>query len=266
MRTQYFNEDEYHTQKTVRKKGIFGTLKSSRFVFLIRFAGVVLRSRRMVKKGIYGRHEWSETSMEVLRIVEKSGGLFHITGFDNIRDLNEPVVFVSNHMSTLETMVFPCLIAPFMDATFVVKDNLVDHPVFGPIMRSRNPIVVSRENSRRDLMEVINKGGELLKDNISVMIFPQSTRRTYLKLDEFNSLGVKLASKNGVKVVPMAIKTDYWQNGKVVKDLGPFDRNQQIHITFGKPVDTSEDAREAHKMVLNFIVPRLKSWGVEVVE
>lgn len=220
----------------------------------------------MVKRGSYGRHEWSETSLEVLRIVENSGGVFHITGFDNIRDLNEPVVFISNHMSTLETMVFPSLIAPFMDATFVVKDNLVENRVFGPIIGSRNPIVVSRENSRKDLMEVINKGAELLKNNISVIIFPQSTRRTYLKLSEFNSLGVKLASKNGVKVVPVAIKTDYWQNGKVVKDLGPFDRNQPIHITFGEAVDTSEDAREAHETVLKFIVPHLKSWGVEVIE
>ncbi|MCD4769392.1 MAG: 1-acyl-sn-glycerol-3-phosphate acyltransferase [Bacteroidales bacterium] len=247
-------------------KGLFNLLKSSRFVFLIRFAGVVFRSRRLVFRGKYDRHQWSETSMDVLRLVEDSGGHFHITGFDNIRDLNEPVVFVSNHMSTLDSMVFPSLIAPFMDATFIVKDNLVDHPFFGPIMRSRNPIVVSRENSRRDLMEVINKGGESLKDNISVVVFPQSTRRTYLKLNEFNSLGVKLASKNRVKVVPMAIKTDYWRNGKVIKDLGQFDREQPIHIAFGKPVDTLPDAREAHKMVLNFIVSRLKSWGVEVVE
>lgn len=37
-----------------------------------------------------------------------------------------PVVFVSNHMSTLETFVFPCIIAPVMKVTFVVKDSLVN--------------------------------------------------------------------------------------------------------------------------------------------
>lgn len=266
MRTQYFNGDEYNTPDQERKGGICEAIKRSRFIFIISFAIQVFRSRRTAIKKKYDREQWAGSSINIMKLLENSGGRFHISGFDNIRDLNEPLVFISNHMSTLETMVFPGLIAPIMDVTFIVKDNLVNHPIFGPVMRARNPIVVSRENSRSDLMEVINKGSEFLMDNTSVIVFPQSSRRDYFKVSGFNSLGVKLASKNKVRVVPMAIKTDYWQNGKMIKDLGPFDRDQPINIVFGKPIDTARNPREAHKIVVEFIVKWLNKWGVRVEE
>ena len=73
-------------------------------------------------------------------------------------------------------------------------------------MRSRNPIVVGRTDPRKDFETVMNGGAERLKNGISIIIFPQSTRSLDFKPEEFNSLGVKLAKKAGVQVVPVAIK------------------------------------------------------------
>ena len=52
------------------------------------------------------------------------------------------------------------------------------------------------------------------------------------KPEEFNSIGVKLAKKAGVPVVPVAIKTDFWGNGRIIKELGPIDNKKTIHIKF----------------------------------
>ena len=89
-------------------------------------------------------------------------------------------------------------------------------------MRSRNPIVVGRTDPRKDLEAVMNGGVELLKNGISIVIFPQSTRSVEFKPEEFNSLGVKLAKKAGVDVVPIALKTDFWGNGKLIKEAWPY--------------------------------------------
>ncbi len=264
---QYFTENSYQTDVSDSSSGFFGRLQRSGLVLYAGLFRIVLRSRKLVLNGKYDSKEWVRSSIDIMRLLERSGGLFNVGGFDKIRNINEPVVFVSNHMSTLETLVFPCLIVPFLDATFVVKDSLVRFPLFGTIMRSVNPVVVSRDNSKNDLLTVLNKGSELLKSGISIIVFPQSTRRPYLKIDEFNSLGVKLAKKNKVKLVPVAIKTDYWKKGKLVSELGGLDRkNSNIYIEFGEPMDIEDSGKETHRKVIDFISNRLRSWNAMVIE
>jgi 1-acyl-sn-glycerol-3-phosphate acyltransferase len=212
-------------------------------------------------KGLYDKAAWIDSSLDILHLIERCGGKFHITGLDHMREVKGPAVYISNHMSTLETMVFPGIIAPFREVTFVVKDSLVKHPFFGAVMRSRNPIVVSRANSREDLMIVLNKGMELLAKGISVVIFPQSTRNAEFNPAEFNSLGVKLAGRAGVPVVPVAIKTDFWENGRIFKDLGPISRNKPVYIEFHSPLSVKGNGKEENEKIIDFISSKLKSWG-----
>jgi 1-acyl-sn-glycerol-3-phosphate acyltransferase len=105
------------------------------------------------------------------------------------------------------------------------------------------------------------KGGmDKLRSGISVIIFPQSTRSLDFKPEEFNSLGVKLAKKAGVQVVPVAIRTDFWGNGKYIKELGPIDRHKPIHIKFGEPFSISGNGREEHQKIIDFIKSSLEEW------
>jgi 1-acyl-sn-glycerol-3-phosphate acyltransferase len=159
-------------------------------------------------------------------------------------------------------MVFPGIIAPNKKLTYVVKESLVGHKIFGPVMRSRDPIVVSRENSREDLVEVMTKGLRLLSQGWSIVIFPQSTRRSQFKPEEFNSLGVKLAAKAGVPVVPIAIKTDFWLNGKFIKDLGPLDRSKPVFIRFGEPMEIKGNGKEENQAIIRFIQSNLEAWNL----
>ena len=164
-------------------------------------------------------------------------------------------------MSTLETMILPCIIAPFWDVTFVVKESLVTHPFFGPVMRSRDPIVVSRVNKREDFKTVMKRGQEILVNGRSIIIFPQSTRKQEFNPEEFNSLGVKLAKAAGVQVVPIALKTDFWKNGKHLKDLGPIDRSKPIYFDFGKPFSVAGSGKVENQKIIEFITENLKKWN-----
>jgi 1-acyl-sn-glycerol-3-phosphate acyltransferase len=261
MHKGYFESFTYNTPQR-KKLNLWERFRlDNRLYFTIKYANIVLKSRREARKGIYGDKEWADSSIYIFRFIEKTGGEFHITGMENIARDNEPVVFIGNHMSTLETMVLPGLISPLRKVTFVVKESLVKHPLFGDVMRSRDPIVVGRTDPRKDFETVMAGGLELLRKGVSIIIFPQSTRSLEFKPEEFNSLGVKLAKKAGVKVVPLALKTDFWGNGKFIKELGPIDRYKPIYFKFGEPFPVSGTGKEENQKIIDYIQASLREWS-----
>ncbi|ODA38993.1 lysophospholipid acyltransferase family protein [Desulfosporosinus sp. BG] len=261
MKKGFFSTDSYHTKDNTPRLLLDRLMLNTRLYFMGKYFSIVLKSRRVVLKGQYDTKAWASSSYDVFKLIEGCGGRFHITGLKNLHKCQGPVVFISNHMSTLETMVFPCIIAPQMDVTFVVKESLVKHPFFGPIMRSRNPIVVSRSNSREDFQTVMKTGQKLLEEGTSIIIFPQSTRTVEFRPKEFNSLGVKLARSAKVQVIPVAIKTDFWGNDKYLKDLGPIDRSKPIHMAFGEPLSIKGSGKEENEAIIEFISSHLVKWN-----
>ncbi|TGE31567.1 1-acyl-sn-glycerol-3-phosphate acyltransferase [Desulfosporosinus sp. Sb-LF] len=254
-------KDSYHTKENTPRLFIDRLMVNARLFFMSKYFSIVLKSRSLALKDQYDTQAWALSSYDVFKLIEGCGGRFHITGLENLHKCQGPVVFISNHMSTLETMVFPCIIAPLMNVTFVVKDSLVKHPFFGPIMRARNPIVVSRQNSRADFQIVMKQGQELLSNGISIIVFPQNTRTVEFVPKEFNTLGVKLANNAKVQVVPIAIKTDFWGNGKYLKDLGPINRRKPIHMAFGEPLSINGTGKEENKAIIEFISSHLEKWN-----
>ena len=131
-------------------------------------------------------------------------------------------------------------------------------------MRARKPIIVSRTNSRDDFKKVMTEGPELLAKGISIVVFPQSTRKDEFIPSEFNSLGVKLAMAANVKLIPVAVKTDFWGHGKYLKDLGPIHRNKPIYMDFGKPMEVTGSGKAEHEKIIEFISSSLTNWGGKV--
>jgi 1-acyl-sn-glycerol-3-phosphate acyltransferase len=260
MQKGYFDSNNYYSPEKKTLSIVDKIRLDSRIYFTLKYASVVLRTRKEAIRKVYNTKAWTDSSFEILRLIEKTGGIFHITGMENITRSPGSVLFISNHMSTLETMILPSIIGPHKELTFVVKESLVKHPLFGDVMRSRNPVVVGRTDPRKDLEAVMNGGVDLLNNGISIVIFPQSTRSVEFKPEEFNSLGVKLAKKAGVEVVPIALKTDFWDNGKLIKELGPLDHHKQIHIKFGEPMKITGNGKEENQRIIDFIKSSLEEW------
>jgi len=260
MEYGYFRSESYNTPEK-DNPDIWDRLRSdSLLYFTLKYAGIVLKTRKQAIRKNYDTKAWSDSSYFIFRFIEKSGGRFNITGMENIKKPEGPVLFISNHMSTLETMILPCIIAPHKELTFVVKESLVKHPLFKDVMLSRKPIVVGRSDPRRDLEAVMNGGAELLAKGTSIVIFPQSTRNLEFKPEEFNSLGVKLAKKAGVPVVPIALKTDFWGNGRFIRELGPLDHTKTIHFKFGEPFMVTGNGKDDNNRIIDFIQSSLEEW------
>jgi 1-acyl-sn-glycerol-3-phosphate acyltransferase len=254
---------EYHTPPDTPRCTGDRLFLGTRFYFMGRFTGMAFSTKRAALEGRYDTRYWVSSSLEVVRLIESCGGRFHITGLDNIRQTPGPVVFLSNHMSTLENMVFPGIIQPLKSITFVVKRELVNHWIFGPVMRSREPIALSRSNPRADFALLMEQGLELLSRGQSMVIFPQSTRRVDFIPEEFNTIGIKLAARAGVPVIPVAIKTDFWEHGRFTKYLGSIHRRRPVYIKFGEPIPVKGNGKEEHQKVLDFIAGNLEKWKSE---
>ncbi len=260
MRSEITANNEYHTPENTSHLLLDRITFCTRFVFTGLFLRTVFRSRSLARKGVYDAQHWIQSSHDIFTDVERVGGRIQVTGLDHIRNCPGPVIFLSNHMSTLETMILPGIIQPLADVTFVVKEALVKHWAFRDVMLSRKPIVLSRSNPREDLLIVMKQGAERLKNGISVIIFPQSTRRIEFRPAEFNSLGTKLAARTGTWVIPTAVKTDFWGFGRFSSYLGPIDRKKPVHIAFGEPIKVTGTGKEEHQQVIDFISGCLEQW------
>ncbi len=230
-------------------------------VFYVRIFPIIFRAAAKAKRGQYDDAEWERGSFATLQALEAAGARFDVSGLEQVAALDGPCVFIGNHMSTLETFILPVILLPFKKITFVVKQSLMDYPVFGHVMRSRDPIAVGRTNPREDLKAVLEGGAERLSKGISLVIFPQTTRVPEFDPKQFNTMGVKLAKRAAAPVIPFALKTDAWGNGRLVKDFGRIDPSKTIHFAFGPPLRLQDRGAEEHEAIIRFVADHLKVWG-----
>ena len=251
---------ENNKYRTINKKISLISKFFPSFIFYIDMLNVVFRSSSLAKRNIYKDAEWSKESYNIMKALEKVGVEINITGVENIKNLGTACVFVGNHMSVLETFVLAAIISPYRKFTFVIKESLIKYPVFKHVMISRDPIVVGRENPRQDLATVLLEGEEKLSQDTSIFIFPQRTRTKGFNPDEFNTIGVKLAKRAGVPVLPVAIKTDAWGHGTLIKDFGRIFPNKKVYFAFGEPMKITGNGQEQHKRSIEFIQQNIKNW------
>ncbi len=251
-------KDEYISPK-IKSKKLFPSL----YYYLFHLIRIVFYSNRQAKKNIYDDINWVNSSIDIVKSLEKTGVRLHVTGLDNIRKAAGPVIFVSNHMSILETFAFPAFIHQHKKIVYIMKEELTTFPLFGPVSKARDPIVVGRENPREDLIKVLEQGAEKIKNGKSIMIFPQRTRSKNFSPTSFNTLGIKLAKRNNVPVIPIAILTDAWGNGKILKDFGKIDPSKPVYFSFGEPIRIIGNGNEEHEKVINFIKNQFTKWGRE---
>jgi 1-acyl-sn-glycerol-3-phosphate acyltransferase len=250
-------DGEYHTRA---RKPLLPARMFPSLAFYLRLVYLIFSNAVLAKYGKFNGKRWTASSLNVLRGLEGVGVRFTIEGLDHVARLEGPKVFIGNHMSMLETLVLPVMLRPLGPVTFVIKESLLDYPVFKHIMRSRHPIAVTRTNPRQDLKTVLEEGAEKLASGMSIVVFPQTTRTHSFDPEEMSTIGVKLAKRSGAPVIPVALQTSCWQNGKRLKDFGPIDPAKPACFAFGEPLYVAGKGDEEHHQVNVFIEECLKRW------
>lgn len=252
--------DEQGNYHTPPRRVFFLARRLPSLFYYTEFLTYVFRYSGRAKRGAYGAEEWWYSSLLALQGLEKVGVQVEVTGANYLYQVEGPCVFIANHMSTLETICLPAVIEPYKACTFIVKRGIAEYPVFKHIILSRDPIVVDRTNPREDLQVVLEEGGKALAKGRSVVVFPQTTRTLTLEPEHFNSIGIKLAKRANVPVIPLALKTDAWGIGTLVKEFGRIDPTQKVHMAFGPPITIEGRGATEHKQIIEFIQQRLQAW------
>lgn len=242
-----------------RAKGIFTTLGFTWSVF-----SVFPKCSLWETFGRLTTDKWAHFCFESVRKAEKYGTPVYAEGWNNRRDYQGPVVYLCNHMSTLETVLTPFLLLTYGPFNVVVKASLSHLPGLEKAAAHMGLIPIGRKNPREDLMTIFNVGGERIQRGESVLIFAQGTRQPVFARKGWSSIGAKLAEKAGVPVIPLAVKTDIEPTrpgGKGwFKDFGTVDPAQEIRMACG-PVLTGT-AREMHAASFDWIRTKLDAWGL----
>ena len=146
------------------------------------------------------------TSTFGTKIVEQFGCDLHVQGEENI-PVNGPVVMMLNHQSYAD---IPIMFAVFRKYQFgfVAKQYLAKAPIVGKWMPRIRSVFIENDDPR-EALKAISQGVEYIKDGFSLAICPEGTRSKSSTVGPFMKGAIKLATKPGVPIVPVAINGTY---------------------------------------------------------
>jgi 1-acyl-sn-glycerol-3-phosphate acyltransferase len=264
--TSFLKSGSYSTAENTPRSRFERCLGWSDWYAYSQMTRICLSGGYNARAGQFDNAIWRDHGLKSLEVLEGCGGRVEVDGMDHVSGLKGPAVFVGNHMSILDTLAGPAMVLVYQPVCVVIKSSLLKYPGLGDVLRFTKAINVNRVSAKEDLHRVLQQGEERLKEGISVMLFPQATRELSFNPQAFKSLGAKLAARAGVPLVPLALKTDMWGIGKVIRDFGRLDRSKVVRFRFGPAVPVEGNGKDAHRQTVDFMTRTLASWQIPTTE
>ncbi|MFL0797693.1 MAG: 1-acyl-sn-glycerol-3-phosphate acyltransferase [Cellvibrionaceae bacterium] len=213
---------------TVVPYGIFGPTVCRLLPFKVRFPMLV---------------SWNRLVIFLLRVI--CGVKVNIQGKENIPD--KPCVVLSNHDSTLETIVLQTLFNPLCT---VLKRELLRIPFFGWALAALLPIAIDRASPREAIRQLSGKGiYRITEKQHSLLVFPEGTRNPTNKPNKWARGGATIAIESGAAILPVAHNCgDYWPYDAIAKKPGT------ITFVIGKPIPSqNRDSKSLTEEAQNWV-------------
>ena len=177
-----------------------------------------------------------------------------IEGKENIPDY--PCIYVSKHQSMLETFVFYGLVH---DCCFVMKQELLEKPIFGKTNIFAKAIGVDRSKGLSAIKKVLEDGKDRIENkNLSIIIFPEGTRVPVGEYPKFHRSAMKLAKVSNIPIIPVAHNFGVYFGRK----KGDFVKPGIARMSFGKPIDPKDySVAELTDLCYDIINDKTKSYG-----
>jgi 1-acyl-sn-glycerol-3-phosphate acyltransferase len=124
-----------------------------------------------------------------------------VEGLDKVKP-NEHYVFVSNHASYTDIPV--ALAAIPAQIRIILRHELTRVPIWGWALLTSPFLIVDRSNASK-ARETLARAAETIKAGASVLLFPEGTRTSDGKLQEFKRGAFKLAFDSQTTILPIAL-------------------------------------------------------------
>ena len=177
--------------------------------------------------------------------LKRAGIRLSVKGKENLPE--GACVFIANHQGYFD---IPALIAAAdRPVGYIAKKEILSHKYISYWMKKIHCVFIDRENVKESL-KAINQGVEYVKSGFNMAIFPEGTRSKGGPVGEFKKGSMKLATKSGVPIVPVAINGTY-----KAREANKFNaiKPAQVTVTICKPIILSELAKEENTNLAEII-------------
>ena len=221
-------------------------------LFVILF--LILSTPLMLAEWIIGK--WnpdlkSRSSLAIVNwafrwVIRLSGVKVVVKGEENIPK-DTAVLYVGNHRSYYD-IILTYVRVP-RPTGYVAKIEMLKIPLLSIWMKNLHCLFLDRKDIKQGLKTIL-AGVDLVKNGISVCIFPEGTRnKTKDTFLPFHDGSFKIAEKGGVPVIPMSIVN----SSAVFEDHMPKIRRSTVVIEYGKPIDIKSLDKDTRKNIGNYV-------------
>ena len=124
-----------------------------------------------------------------------------IKGYSNLKP-GRSYIYMPNHVSNVDIPVLQAHLP--VQFRWLAKAELYKIPIFGHAMKSAGYISIDRSD-RKSAINSLNQAAKLIRNGVSVIIFPEGTRSRTHDIQPFKKGGFVLAVDSGVSIVPIII-------------------------------------------------------------
>ena len=167
-------------------------------------------------------------------------------GLENV-PTDTPVLYVGNHRSFFDVVITYTKVARVTG--YIAKKEIEKVPLLRIWMRNLHCLFLDRQDIKAGLKTIL-QAIELMKNGISICIFPEGTRNkvadTFLP---FHEGSFKIAQKANCPILPITINN----SAAVLEDHFPKIRKTHVVVEYGKPIYMSELAPENKKQLAPYV-------------
>lgn len=165
-------------------------------------------------------------------LVKLTGSDIQVIGEDKIPN-EGPIVFVANHQSNFD---IPLMLGYLKrNKGFIAKKETEGMPIVGGWMSYLKCIFMDR-TSPRAALKAIKEGIAIVKSGHAMVIFPEGTRSTDGKMNEFKAGSFKLATKAEAIIIPVTISGSY----DIMKKGSMWIKPAKVTMTVSEPVSSTQ--------------------------
>ena len=173
-------------------------------------------------------------------ILKVTGVHTTVIGFENIPD--EPVLFIGNHRSFFDILLTYSR-CPRLTG-YVAKKEMEKIPLLSTWMRFVYCLFLDRENPKEGLKTIL-QAIDYVKQGISICIFPEGTRSKDGKMLPFKEGSMKMATKTGCPIIPIAISN----SAQIWEAHFPKMKPAHVVVEYGAPIYPKELSKEEQKFI-----------------
>ncbi len=219
-------------------------------VALLVIGYLVLLIPVLIAEWIYHKFNPEKADYQQLRMVQGAfklilavtGARITIVGEEHV-PTDQAVLYVGNHRSFFDILLTYSR-TPRLTG-FVAKKEMEKIPLLSTWMKRLHCLFLDRDNVREGLKTIL-EGIELIKNGVSICIFPEGTRnKSGELLLPFKEGSLKMAEKTGCPIIPIAITN----SAEIFENHFPKITPCDVVVEYGEPIYPGKLTRDEKKFL-----------------